>query len=478
MEHIGVIGLSWRQGGPDALARFTLPSGGADEARRLAGLRDAMGCDETVYLATCNRVEIFFTVRDPLDMQKMRSRAFEAITGVAPEPGEAERCLRAWAGEGAAEHLFLVAAGLDSAKVGETEINGQLRHALDTASTAGLLRAYGGRLESLLEEVLRLSRKIRSDSGMTLGKTSLAEIALVALRKRAASTCGAVALVGVSPMTERCAADLAEDGVPLVIVNRTLERAQEMADSLAGEGNDNRAMSLESFLANPPPIEALLTATGAPGAVIEGAALARIADCAPSGEAMCIIDMAVPPDVPPSEAAALGIERMGMDEIIHIAEGTRTRRLEEMSGAREAIDAALIDLRIRLGDEHVAPFVTALQKRYRKVARQGAERLLATRLQGLSEEQEKAVLRFADSLAGRFAHLPSTGLRGVARVAGAPAVDAFLKHADAEMAKEFDRARKDAVGPSIADSVDSGGPIESDSSTPSSLSPDSLETNR
>jgi glutamyl-tRNA reductase len=212
--------------------------------------------------------------------------------------------------------------------------------------------------------------------------------------------------------------------------------------------------------------------------VIEGAALARIADCAPSGEAMCIIDMAVPPDVPPAEAAALGIERMGMDEIIHIAEGTRTRRLEEMSGAREAIDAALIDLRIRLGDEHVAPFVTALQKRYRKVARQGAERLLATRLQGLSEEQEKAVLRFADSLAGRFAHLPSTGLRGVARVAGAPAVDAFLEHADAEMAKEFDRARKDAVGPSIADSDDSGGPIESDSSTPSSLSPDSLEANR
>ncbi|MDE0897106.1 MAG: hypothetical protein OSB10_11035, partial [Planctomycetota bacterium] len=155
MEHIGVIGLSWRQGGPDALARFTLPSGGADEARRLAGLRDAMGCDEMVYLATCNRVEIFFTVRDPLDMQKMRSRAFEAITGVAPEPGEAERCLRAWAGEGAAEHLFLVAAGLDSAKVGETEINGQLRRALDTASSAGLLRAYGGRLESLLEEVLR-----------------------------------------------------------------------------------------------------------------------------------------------------------------------------------------------------------------------------------------------------------------------------------------------------------------------------------
>jgi|FLOH01.1.fsa_nt_gi glutamyl-tRNA reductase len=444
MEHIGVIGLSWRQGGPDALARFTLPSGDADEAARLARLRAAMGCEELVYLCTCNRVELFFTVSDPADMAGMRSRAYEAITGEQPGPGEAERSMRAWAGEGAAEHLFLVATGLDSAKVGETEINGQLRRALDTASSAGLLRTNGGRLESLMEEALRLSRKIRSDSGLAVGKTSLAEIALTKLRERVASTGGAVALVGVSPMTERCAIDLAESGVPLVLVNRSLERAQLLAAKLNNSGSSHRALSLESFLESPPPIEAVLSATGAPCAVIQGAALARIADSAPSGEAMLIVDMAIPPDVPPSEASALGVERIGMDEIIKIAETTRTRRLEEMSGARESVDAALNRFRIRLGDEHVAPFVMALQKRYRKVARQGAERLLSTRLQGLDDNQQQAVLRFAESLAARFAHLPSTGLRGVARVAGAPAVDAFLERADAEMAKEFDRARKDA----------------------------------
>ena len=54
MEHLGVIGLSWRQGGPAALAGLTLDR--AEQPERLAALKAAMGVDELVYLATCNRV--------------------------------------------------------------------------------------------------------------------------------------------------------------------------------------------------------------------------------------------------------------------------------------------------------------------------------------------------------------------------------------------------------------------------------------
>ncbi|MFT4710867.1 MAG: glutamyl-tRNA reductase [Planctomycetota bacterium] len=442
MEHIGVIGLSWRQGGADALARFALPT--AEDA--LLRLRAAMGAIELVYLGTCNRVEVYFTVDDPAKMASMRSQAFEALTGTTGDPGEPERCMRAWAGEGAAEHLFLVAAGLDSAEVGETEIGGQLRRAIDTAREVGTLQKGAGRLEYLLEETLRLSKRIRANSGLCTGKTSLAEIALDKMRRRLATTGGAATLVGVSPMTERCAIALATAGTPLVLVNRTRERATALKlqlQKLPGAG-PIEVLSLDHFRQQPPATEVLLSATGAPGAVLEAAALARVADAPLSGEALMIIDMAVPPDVPPEQARALGVDRIGMDAIIEIAESSRDQRLKEMAGAREEIDAALGRLRIRMGDEHVAPFVTALQKRYRKVAKQGAKRLLSTSLVGLNDDQQAAVLRFAESLAGRFAHLPSTGLRGVARVAGAPAVDAFLSHADAEMAKEFELARREA----------------------------------
>ncbi len=97
MDDLGVIGLSWRQGGPDALARFTLDR--EDEGARLVALRDALGVEELVYVATCNRVELYFRLPDSRSpMAPLRARAFEVLVGEAPEPGEAERCLRAWAG--------------------------------------------------------------------------------------------------------------------------------------------------------------------------------------------------------------------------------------------------------------------------------------------------------------------------------------------------------------------------------------------
>ncbi|MDF1800678.1 MAG: hypothetical protein P1V81_15995 [Planctomycetota bacterium] len=444
MDDLGVIGLSWRQGGPDALARFTLDR--EVEAERLAALKVAMGVDELVYLATCNRVELYFRVQDPSAMGPLRGLAFEALCGQAPEPGEAERNLRAWAGEGAAEHLFLVAAGLDSAEVGETEINGQLRRALDLALEVDLVPNHGGRLEDLIEEALKLARRIRREAHLDEGHTSLAEIALDRVRERLARAAGPadltraaapVLLVGVSPMNERCALSLRGEGAALVIANRT--RANAEAFAVGAE----RCLSLDELDATPPAVEVIVTATASPEAVLGAELLSRLADLAPSGEPPLVIDFAVPPDVDPAVARSLGIERIGMDEIIAAAEATRERRLQEAAAAREEIDAALDRLRARLGDEHVAPFVSALQRRYRKVARQGAERLLDTQLSGLAEPERAAVIHFAEKLAGRFAHLPSTGLRGVSRVAGPAAVDAFLARADKEMAQEFALAARE-----------------------------------
>ena len=86
-----------------------------------------------------------------------RRPVFRALTGAEPLPGEAERTLRGWIGEGAVEHLFLVAAGFDSAQVGEREIQGQLREALATARAAG---TCGVLLDRLVDEALRVAHQV------------------------------------------------------------------------------------------------------------------------------------------------------------------------------------------------------------------------------------------------------------------------------------------------------------------------------
>jgi glutamyl-tRNA reductase len=159
LEHLGSIGVSWRQGGSEALAQFALPSERA--AEMLQEFAERMKLTELAYLSTCNRVELLFARSDGTPSVDLRRDAFALLTGHAASNGEAERRLRAWQGEGAAEHLFLIAAGLDSACVGETEIVGQVRLAQERALELGLC---GPSLGLVFEEALRIAARVRGET--------------------------------------------------------------------------------------------------------------------------------------------------------------------------------------------------------------------------------------------------------------------------------------------------------------------------
>ena len=434
MERIGLVGLSWRHGGAEELARFTIPE--TARADLLPRLARSLGVTELVYLATCNRVELAFVVPSGRAIGGYRPRIYRELTGSEPAPGEAERILRAWAGEGAAEHLLLVAAGLDSARPGETEIAGQVRAAYETARGLGLV---GSRLELLFEHALRVSARVHRDTHVGERRVSLAEIAFDRIRERLARTPGDVAAVGVSPMTERACRELAARGAGIVVVNRTLPRAEALAAEVGA-----RAVALDAFRDDPAPVEALISATGSPDPVLDRAALERLAARAPSGEAPLVVDMAVPPDIDPEDAARVGLERIGMNQIVAIAEENRRDRLVELADARTIVDEALEELRNRIVERHLAPVLAALQRRYRATAAQGVERLLRRELRGLGDDEQRAVRRWAETLARRFAHIPTAGLRALARHGGNEAVDRFLAGLDRDLAEELARAAADA----------------------------------
>jgi glutamyl-tRNA reductase len=460
MDRIGQIGISWRNGGPEALARFTVPvEERADWLRRFAA---QAGTRELVYLATCNRVELVFVGDGERTLTSYRNPFYEALTGERPKPGMAERTFRAWGGEGAAEHLFLIASGLDSARVGEPEITHQVREAYELSRGLGLT---GPRLDLLFEEALKVARRVHSRSAIGEGRQSLAEIALDHVRMRLRRTPGAVAVVGVSAMTERCARVLGEAGTPVFVVNRTLERAETLArDTNArargadpGDRDSNaracaasaEARSLDAFRTAPDPVEAVVLATGAPETVLGYQTLELLAARAPSGEPPLIIDMSIPPDVSPDDARRAGFERIGMDEVLREAEQNRERRLVEAADARAIVDEALLGLRRRMVDRILAPIFAAMQRRFRDTAIDGVERLFGKELAGLGEAERETVRRWAETLARRFAHLPTEGLRGVAFEAGPEAVEAFLAKADESMVKILREAADRTDIPSI-----------------------------
>jgi len=428
MDRIGLISVSWRRQDTDAVARFTIPS--ADRAAVLRRIADRAGFEELVYLATCNRVELIYVGDGQRPVGGYRPQVYEVITGSAPAPGEAERALTAWAGEGAVEHVFDVAAGLDSAMVGETEIRGQIRDALELSRSLGLA---GSRMEWLFEEAAKTARRVHGATEIGHGKVSLAEIAILHARERLAETPSPLGLVGVSPMTERCAEKLSREGIEVVVFNRSAARAEELAGKVGGV-----ARSLAELGSGADALEVVVCATGSPDPVLSCADLERLAARTPSGQPPLIIDMANPPDVDPADARAAGVERLGMEDIVVEAKEHRHLRADAAADADEIVQRSLSQLRQHMADKALSPMLVSLQKKYQDTTEVALQRLFRKDLASLGEDDREIVRRWAQVLARRLAHVPLVGMRAIARDKGLSAVETFLADADEFLLSEFE----------------------------------------
>jgi glutamyl-tRNA reductase len=419
MHQIGVVGLSYRHASVEEVARFALPR--AEVPARLPALRTMLKASEILYVGTCNRIEVLYSTEDGTAAGDLRQEVFRILTGRQPAAGEAARILRAWTGEAAVEHLLLLACGLDSAQTGEHEIAAQLRGAWEDSRTA---QTCGPILDRLMGEALGMARRMRRLSA-GVRTPSLADLAADRVVQHLSGSPERVALLGVSPMTRRCAGALHGAQVPLLIVNRTLEAASELAAAVAAE-----ALSLDAFRSRPPAVSAVVMAAGGGTALLDGTALMRLKAAAP--RAPLLVDFGVPPNVDPESAQRAGVSRVGMHELIEAAQGQRLAQLVRLAPVRAAIDERLARLRTELALRAVGPRLARLRETFEQMAAAEVARALRGKLRTLDARERLQLERLAANLAHRLAHLPLAGLRAAALHAGSDAVEAFFDGAGAQ----------------------------------------------
>jgi glutamyl-tRNA reductase len=428
MHQIGVVGLSYRHAGVDEVARFSVPK--AEVASRLPALRDSLGVAEVFYVGTCNRVEVLYVTADGAPAGDARREVFRALIGREPREAEATRILRAWTGEAAVEHLFLVACGLDSAQAGEQEIAAQIRGAWEAARGS---HVCGPILDKLLGEALGMANRVHRLEA-NVKSPSLADLAADRVVRHLGNKPARVVLLGVSPMTKRCGMTLHRAGIPLLIVNRTAQAADEFAESVGG-----RAMPLDQFREDPPEVAALILAAGGGEPVLDKTALQKIAIAA-GARTPLLIDFGVPPNADPEATRASGITRVGMDDLIQAAQERRLSQLMRLAPVRAAIDERLTRLRGELATRAIGRRLADLRGTFEQIAAEEADRALADELRDLDAGQRELLQRFASTVARRLAHLPLAGLRAAAAYASTDAVDAFFREA---------RLRRSANGESV-----------------------------
>ena len=306
--------------------------------RLLAAYLEA-GWPQTVALSTCNRFEVYLWGRaaamGPPALSGGRSPLLE---GAAASQSSAVRLLERLAGcgleacaqarraEAAVLHLFEVAAGLDSLVVGETEILGQVKTAYERARACGLT---GKHLNVLFQRALYVGKRVRRCTAIAAGQTSVAAVAVqLAEAIFGELTESLVLVVGAGQVAEQaCRHFLCRKVKGLTIVNRTSERAEALAASLAGWPS----VRVRPWAGLAPALAAadvVLAATGAGRPVITGE-LVSAARSARSGRSLFLIDVAMPRDVEEAVHGLDGVYLYRLEDLERIvAENIRSRQGE------------------------------------------------------------------------------------------------------------------------------------------------------
>lgn len=325
--HVVLLGVSFRSGTLEYREALSQRRERLD--RRLRALRRLGLVDEWFVLATCNRFEVYMCSGRPLPSPEDFIRRFSLDTAIpAPEGLVAATYVRL--DDGAVRHLMGVAAGLDSLVLGEVQILGQLRRAAAEGTAAG---SMGSGLDRLVGSALRWARQVRQACGLGRFSVSMASAALAVARRLFGDLGGlSVAVVGSGKMGGLILNQFIRCGASRVaVVNRTLERAQELVAAVGG-----RAVSLDRLGEVLADADVVVSSTGASEPVI-GVGAVETAMAVRRGRPLLVVDLAVPRDVETGVGELPAVYLYNVDDL----QGLVDSGLEERTKAAEAAAAML-----------------------------------------------------------------------------------------------------------------------------------------
>ncbi|MBP2339523.1 glutamyl-tRNA reductase [Saccharothrix coeruleofusca] len=400
------VGLSHRTTPVPVLERAAVAE--ADLGKVLDQLLSAPSVSEAVLLSTCNRVEVYAVV------ETFHGGVNEVVEVLArqagAEPAELHEHLYVHYAAAAVEHLFSVAGGLDSMVVGEAQILGQLRSAYAAADAAGVV---GRTLHELVQQALRVGKRVHTDTGIDHAGASVVSEALADAERALGGLTGRRALVvGAGSMGGLAVAHLRRAGIgEVVIANRTASNGARLAAALRADGVPARSVGLDVLADEVERADVLFACTGSVDTVV-GAEL--IGDRAPD-RPLVVCDLGLPKDVDPAAALLAGVRVVDLE--------TLQRRLSDAPTGQDAARAAEIvaeEVRGYLAGQRsaeVTPTVTALRKRAAEVVDTELLRL-DSRLPELDAAVRDELANTVRRVVDKLLHTPTVRVKQLAAAPG------------------------------------------------------------
>ena len=368
--------------------------------RAVQELAGAARLYEAVILSTCNRTELYGTALSAHAAERMT--AFLAESRSVPE-SELEPSLYVLRDAEAVQHIFKVAAGLDSLVMGEPQILGQVRAAYEQAHEA---QSTGARLSRLFHAALEVGKSVRNTTALGSTPVSVATISLQLAHRLLGDLRHAnVLVIGAGEMCET-AAVLAAERQPsrLTLVNRTLEKAEALAAKASGVARpwDQLGAALADA-------DLVVSGTGATEPVITARMLAE----AMAGRAerrMVVIDMGLPRDVEPACGCSEGVFLYDLDGLQEIADEHLRQRRAEVPRAEEIVDQATERYMAWLETLAVVPTIVDLSRKLEEI-RAAEVRQHLGKIPSLDRRGEQRIEQLTQAIVNKILHEPLVRLK-------------------------------------------------------------------
>ena len=358
----------------------------------------ALGAPEAAILSPCNRTARYCAT----DARAPRETAIEWLSNYhGMNPADLAPHVYALPQSEAVRHAFRVASGLDSMVLGETQILGQMKHAVRAASEAGALGTY---LNQLFQRTFSVAKEVRGTTAVGAQSVSMAA-ASVRLAQRIFDKISnqRVLFIGAGEMIELCATHFAaQEPRELVIANRTVERGAKLAERFRG-----RAMPLAELPARMHEFDIIVSCTASTLPIIGLGAVERAVK-ARRRRPIFMVDLAVPRDIEPEVAELQDVFLYTVDDLGAIVREGNASRQAAVAQAEAIIETRVQHFMQWLDARNAVPVIRHMHMQADALRRAELER--AQKMLARGDDPAAVLEALSQSLTNKLIHGPTHAL--------------------------------------------------------------------
>ena len=396
--HLKILGLNHRTAPIEIREKFSI----SKEALRcgLENLDSYDGLNEAIVLSTCNRSEIYAVTAEDCDTS-LYQFLNDLIGGNIDE-----KFLYEYNGAACAEHLFEVAAGIDSLVLGEGQILSQVKEAYAIAKAAAATDTV---LNTLFNRAIASGKRVRTETKIAYNSVSVSSAAVeLAVKKLGGLTDKSALIFGAGKMAQLTAQHLLSHGVKKIFVaNHHLSRAQEMATKIGGQ-----AVAWEDAFTSAAHVDIIITSTGAPHYVVKPWQTQQLMTRR-QGRAIFFIDIAVPRDVDPEVGNIKGVTLYNIDDLESVVEKNLQARQREAVLAKKIIAEDVAAVMERFKYLNFQPLMANLSERAEQMRQREVRKILG-KLPDMTDDERKILEQMTRRIVRKLLRMPMMKLNASA----------------------------------------------------------------